>query len=125
MKATVRSGLDFYKELGQLRISQGSYTSSGNTPVPGNPYTWNGTKTGGYNIGQTSGSSINSDFLLTGNKSFSKFNVEYLAGGTIFYKRDDNINAEHSWWYFCSGFLLNQSIGKSTQRITEQLCTAG
>ena len=94
LKATVRSGIDFYKQLGQLRISQGSYTSSGNTPVPGNLYTWNGTKTGAYVIGHSSGSSINSDFLLTGNRSFSKFNVEYLAGGTIFYKRDDNMNAE-------------------------------
>ena len=93
LKATIRSGLDFYKELGQLRVSQGSYLATGNTSVPGNPYTWNGTKTGGYNIGQTSGTSINSDFLLTGNRSFSKFNVEYLAGGTIFYTKDDNMNA--------------------------------
>jgi len=93
LKATVRSGLDFYKELGQLRVSQGSYLATGNTGVPGNPYTWNGTKTGGYNIGQTSGTSINSDFLLTGNRTFNKFDVEYLAGGTIFYERNDNMNA--------------------------------
>ncbi len=105
LKATVRSGLDFYKELGQLRVSQGSYTSTGNTPVPGSPYTWNGTKTGGYNIGQTSGLSMNSDFLLTGNQSFNKFNVEYLAGGTIFYKKDDNINANTEGGISVPGFF--------------------
>ena len=94
LKATVRSGLDFYKDLGQLRLSMGSYTMSGNTPIPGNLYTWNGGNTGGYSIGQTSGNSINSDFLLTGDRSFLKdFKVEYLAGGTIFYKKDDNINS--------------------------------
>jgi TonB-linked SusC/RagA family outer membrane protein len=93
LKATVRSGVDFYKEVGQLRSSRGSYLSTGNTGVPGNPYTWNSGKTGGYNIGQSTGFSMNNDLLLTGNKSFNKINLEYLAGGTIFYKKDDNINA--------------------------------
>ncbi|MGB4577840.1 MAG: SusC/RagA family TonB-linked outer membrane protein [Paludibacter sp.] len=93
LKATVRSGVDFYKEVGQLRSSRGSYLSTGNTPVPGNPYTWNSGKTGGYNIGQSTGFSMNNDFLLTGDKTFDKISVEYVAGGTIFYKKDDNINA--------------------------------
>ncbi len=93
LNATVRSGLDFYKEVGELRISQGSYVATGNTGVPGNPYTWAGTKTGGYVIGQNSGFSINTDALLTGDRSYKKFNFEYLAGGTIFFNRDDNMNA--------------------------------
>ncbi len=93
LKATVRSGVDFYKEVGQLRSSRGSYLSTGNTGVPGNPYTWNSGKTGGYNIGQSTGFSMNNDFLLTGDKSFDKISLEYVAGGTIFYKKDDNINA--------------------------------
>ncbi len=95
LKASVRSGLDFYNDRGELRTSWGSYLSSGNTSVPGNLYTWNGTKTGAYNYGQTQGYSINTDVLFTGEKSFvnDKFNVEYLAGGTIFFKQDDNINA--------------------------------
>lgn len=93
LKATVRSGVDFYKEVGQLRSSRGSYLSTGNTPVPGNLYTWNSGKTGGYNIGQSTGFSMNNDFLLTGDKTFDKISVEYVAGGTIFYKKDDNINA--------------------------------
>ena len=93
LKASVRSGLDFYADRGDLRVSQGSYVATGNTPIPGNPYTWLGTYTGGYAIGRTSGLSMNNDLLLTGDRSFNKFKVEYLAGGTIFYKRDDNINA--------------------------------
>lgn len=95
LKATVRSGLDFFVDRGQIRISQGSYTSSGNTGIPGNPYTWNGSRTGAYLTGKTQGFSINSDFLLTGNKTFlDNFDAEYLAGGTIFYDRNDNINAQ-------------------------------
>ncbi len=93
LKASIRSGLDFYTEKGQLRTSIGSYLYTGNTPVPGNPWTWNGYMTGGYNIGLTQGMSMNNDLLFTGDRSFNKINVEYLAGGTIFYKRDDNMNA--------------------------------
>ena len=93
LKATVRSGLDFYIDRGDQRVSWGSYTSTGNTPIPGNPYTWNGAWTGAYNTGQTQGLSINNDFLLTGEKAFGKFNAEYLAGGTIFYKDDNNMYA--------------------------------
>jgi hypothetical protein len=78
LKATVRSGLDFFVDRGQIRISRGSYTSSGNTGIPGNPYTWNGSRTGAYLTGKTQGFSINSDFLLTGNKTFlNNFEAEF------------------------------------------------
>ena len=93
LKASIRSGLDFYTDRGQLRTSWGSYLYTGNTGVPGNPYTWNGFMTGGYNIGQTQGTSLNSDFLLTGNRTFSNFTVDYLAGSSIFYQEDYNMNA--------------------------------
>ena len=93
LKATVRSGLDFYTNRGQLRTSMGSYVSQGNTGVPGQGWSWNGTRVGGYNTGQTQGFSMNNDLLLTGDKSFGDFNIEYLAGGTIFYNRYDNIVA--------------------------------
>ena len=93
LKATVRSGLDFYTDWGDLRVSWGSYTKTGNTPVPGNPWTWNGKLTGAYVTGQTQGFSMNSDLLFTGDKSFNKFNIDYLAGGTLYYKRDNNMNA--------------------------------
>lgn len=96
LRASIRSGLDFYTDKGEVKCAWGSYLSTGNTPIPGNLYTWLGGVSGGYGIGQTQGISMNNDLLLTGDKSFNKFNVEYLAGGTIFYKKDDNINANTS-----------------------------
>jgi TonB-linked SusC/RagA family outer membrane protein len=96
LNATLRSGLDFYKEVGQIRVAMSSYVSSGNTPIPGNLYTWVGGRTGGYAIGQSSGFSSNTDFMLTGEKSLEKFNFEYLAGGTVFYYRDDVLYAATS-----------------------------
>lgn len=122
LKLMVRSGLDTYIEKGQIRISQGSMVSSGNTSIPGNPYTWNGTRTGAYLTGKNQGISINSDLLLTGNTSFlDKFDVEYLAGGTIFYKEDNNLNAETVGGISVPGFFsLNASVnpaavGESTR----------
>jgi len=92
---TFRSGLDFYVERGELKISQGSYTSAGNTGIPGIPYPWGESRKGSYMTGQTKGFSINSDFLVTGKKTFiDKLEVDYLAGGTIFFDRSDNINAK-------------------------------
>jgi TonB-linked SusC/RagA family outer membrane protein len=96
LKASIRSGLDFYTDKGEVMCAWGSYLSTGNTPIPGNPYTWLGGTAGGYGIGQSQGISMNNDLLLTGDKSFNKINVEYLAGGTIFYKMDDNMNANTS-----------------------------
>lgn len=130
LKATVRSGLDFYVDRGQLRVSQGSYTSTGNTAIPGNLYTWNGTRTGAYVTGKTQGFSINNDLLLTGNKKFvdDKFEVEYLVGGTIFYKRNDNLNAQTIGGISIPGFFsLNASVepaavGESTE--TQQVNSA-
>ncbi len=106
LKATVRSGVDFYKETGQLRSSWGSYLSSGNTGVPGADYSgWNGGRKGQYNIGVSNGFSTNSDLLLTGEKKFNKFNVEYLAGGTIFYRKDENMNASTQGGISVPGFF--------------------
>jgi len=115
LKATLRSGIDFYKELGQLRISQGSYVSSGNTAVPGNLYTWQGTKTGAYTVGQNSGFSTNSDLLLSGETSIKDFGFEYLAGGTIFFTRDDNMYGSTNGGISVPGFFsLKASVSSPT-----------
>lgn len=115
LNATLRTGVDFYKEVGQLRVSKGSYLSTGNTGVPGNPYTWNGGNTGAYVIGQNSGFSINSDFLLTGERSYKKFRAEYLAGATISFGRDDNINAATNGGISIPGFFsIKASVNSPT-----------
>ena len=116
MKATVRAGIDFYKETGQLRSAWGSYLSSGNTGVPGADYSgWNGGRKGQYNIGVSSGFSTNSDLLLTGDKQFGKLNVEYLGGGTIFYKKDDNVNASTQGGISVPGFYSIKASINSAQ----------
>ncbi|HRQ30612.1 MAG TPA: SusC/RagA family TonB-linked outer membrane protein, partial [Saprospiraceae bacterium] len=120
MKATVRSGLDFYNENGTLRISKGSYLSSGNTAVPGNLYTWQGTKDGAFVIGQNSGFSINSDLLLSGDASFGDFGIEYLAGGTVFFTKDNNMFARTDGGISVPGFFsLKASV--NTAQVTSSL----
>lgn len=116
LKVTARSGVDFYVDRGQQRISIGSWTSSGNTAVPGIPYPWNGTKTGAYMTGRTQGFSINNDLLLQGSQKFvdDKFQLEYLAGGTIYYRRDDNINGQTTNGISIPGYYsLKASVGSA------------
>lgn len=105
LKASVRSGLDFYTDKGELRTAWGSYVYTGNQGVPGNGSTWNGYMTGNYNVGQTQGNSINTDLLLTGAAAVTKkIKVDYLLGGTMFYKRDDNLNASTNGGISIPGF---------------------
>ncbi|HPC98044.1 MAG TPA: SusC/RagA family TonB-linked outer membrane protein [Bacteroidales bacterium] len=108
----LRTGIDFYIDRGELRISKGSYTSAGNTGIPGIPYPWGESTKGSYMVGQTMGYSINSDFLLTGKKTLiDKLDLEYIAGGTIFYDRNDNINAKTMGGLSIPGyFSLNASV---------------
>lgn len=115
LKATVRSGLDFFTDRGELRVSHGSYLQTGGTGVPGHDNTWNGLLTGAYITGQTQGWSINTDFLLNGEKEFKDFNLEYLLGGTIFYKEDKNIYGSTQGGLSVPGFFsLKASVNPAT-----------
>ncbi|WP_147676960.1 SusC/RagA family TonB-linked outer membrane protein [Algibacter pacificus] len=125
LKATVRSGLDFYVDRGQLRVSKGSYTSTGNTSVPGTSSTWNGSRTGAYVTGKSQGFSINNDLLLSGSQKLldNKLEVEYLTGGTIYYQRNDNLNASTSGGISIPEFFsLNASVNPAVvnESITQQ-----
>ena len=113
LKATARTGVDFYKEVGEVKLSKGSVLFTGGVPVPGNGGVWNGRLVGSYNIGQNTGNSINSDFLLSGDRKITKdLSVEYLAGGTIFFKRDNNINGGTNNGISAPGFFsLAASVG--------------
>ncbi len=123
LKATARAGADYYTDQGELRVSWGSRTSTGNTGVPGNPWTWFGGQweDGGYMIGQNQGNSINADLLFNGDTSFDKFNVEYLVGGTIFKKTDDNIRSWTSGGISVPGFFsLDGSVNPSQTASTTE-----
>lgn len=89
LKATFRTGLDFFSERGELKVSKGSNVASGWMSIPGYANsTWNGQYTGAYMVGLQQGLSINTDFILSGDKEFGNFGVEYLLGGTVFYDED-------------------------------------
>lgn len=91
LKMSLRSGLDFYVNKEDLRISQGSYVSSGDTGACGNG-TWNGKDTGVFATGQNSGYSMNNDLILTAEKTFGEdYSLDGLLGGSIFYKQDRSI----------------------------------
>ncbi|MFH4966198.1 SusC/RagA family TonB-linked outer membrane protein [Gaetbulibacter sp. M235] len=107
LKASVRAGYDSYTDKGELRIAVGSYQSSGNTGIPGNPYTWiGGGKTGAYGIGLSSGHSINADLLLTGDRTIiDKVKIDYLVGGSIYNKEDSNFLANTNNGLTVPGFF--------------------
>lgn len=115
LKATLRSGLDYYTDQGKQRVSWGSYTSMGNTSFPGNNWPWNGAWTGAYNTGKNQGYSINTDFMLTGDGTFDKFTFEYLAGSSISYKQDENMFAQTVGGISVPGFFsLKASVNTPT-----------
>lgn len=113
LKVTVRAGLDFYTDQGKQRVSWGSYTSMGNTSFPGNQWPWNGAWKGAYNTGQTQGFSLNTDFIVNGEKTFDKLGVEYLLGSAISYKKDENIFGQTVGGLSIPGFFsLKASVDK-------------
>lgn len=121
LKATLRSGFDYYGDTGQLSLSKGSYTSLGDTGLPYFTYrsglTFNGALTGAYLVGKTTGLSSNTDLLFTGNKKFvnDKLEFEYLAGGTVYYQKDENINATTVGGISVPGFFsLAASVSPAT-----------
>ncbi|WP_428741697.1 SusC/RagA family TonB-linked outer membrane protein [Tenacibaculum sp.] len=134
LKATVRSGFDFYGDSGRLSLSQGSYTSLGDTGLPYFTYrsglTFNGGRTGAYLVGKTTGYSSNSDLLFTGAKKFvnDKLEMDYLVGGTIFYQKDENINATTVGGISVPGFFsLAASVNPATvaeERRSQQVNSA-
>ena len=120
MKVTARSGVDFFIDRGTIKLSQGSYNSTGDTGVPGINYPWNGTRVGAYITGRTQGFSINNDLLLTGEKRFldDRFVVDYLGGGTIYYRRNDNLSAQTTGGISIPGYYsLKASV--NTARVGE------
>lgn len=101
LKATLRTGYDMYTDHQVIRISKGSLISAGAAYVmDGGSQVWGESAKGSYNEGLGRGYSSNSDFLLSGNKTFGDFGVNMLAGGTIFYTNSEGIES------FTQGGLL-------------------
>lgn len=90
LKAIFRSGLDFYVSREDIRVSQDSFVSTGNTGA-GNGATWIGKDTGAYATGRDTGYSINTDFMLNAEKTLGEWGLEGMIGGNIFFKQDDSM----------------------------------
>ena len=101
LKVTFRTGYDMYSDRQTVRISKGSLQSAGvQTVLNGGSQVWGESARGSFNEGIGRGYSTNNDFILSGNKSYGNFTVDALAGGTIFYKKDEGLEA------FTQGGLL-------------------
>lgn len=121
LKTTLRTGIDYYTDLGKQRVSWGSYVSLGNTPFPGNAYPWNGSQTGAYNTGKTQGFSMNSDFMLSGDRTLDLLTIEYLAGGAINYTNDETLYGMTAGGISVPGFYsLKASVNPATVGETRQ-----
>lgn len=115
IKATIRTGLDYYTDQGKQKVSWGSYTSMGNTSFPGNNWPWNGAWTGAYNTGKNQGFSINSDLMLSGERTLDKLTVEYLLGSAVAYKYDENMFGQTVGGISVPGFFsLKASVNTPT-----------
>lgn len=86
LKAGIRLGLDYYTDNQDVKISKGSFTGSGED------YGWAPKLKGHFAQTKESGYSINSDFMLTANKTIKKFTIEGLTGGAISYLKDETMS---------------------------------
>ncbi|MFA5326351.1 MAG: SusC/RagA family TonB-linked outer membrane protein [Prolixibacteraceae bacterium] len=94
LKATVRTGFDSYSNKQEIQISKGSFVSAGTATIIDNGVqVWGESMKGSYNLGLGRGYSLNSDFLLSGNKKIGDFNIDGFAGGTIYYREDEGIDS--------------------------------
>lgn len=113
MALTWRTGLDYESDKATLKVSKDSQTYTGNTPVPGNQWTWNGYLTGAYVAGRGQNSSINSDLFLGGTKEINDFSIEYLLGGAVFSFKNNTLYAATNGGIVIPGyFALNNSTSK-------------
>jgi len=74
LKATLRSGVDYFAQKVESR----------------NPIGTVGVVKGSYSKSNNSGYSLNNDFLLLANHKWGNFGIDGLAGGTIYYWKDNS-----------------------------------
>ena len=112
LKLSLRSGFDTYSDRQDIKISKGSLISAGSaTLIPNGTQVWGESANGSYNTGISHGYSLNNDLILSGSKTFDKFSVDGLFGGTIFYKQDEGIEAKTQDGLTIPGYYsLNASV---------------
>lgn len=112
LTATFRTGFDTYSDRQEITISKGSFQGAGSARVIQNgTEVWGESQRGSYNLGLGRGYSINNDLLISGNKTFGDFTVDGFAGGTIYFRQDDGMEARTQGGLSIPGFYsLKASI---------------
>ncbi|MDO6738751.1 hypothetical protein [Wenyingzhuangia sp. 2_MG-2023] len=112
LKASLRTGVDTYNNQEEIRISQGSLQGAGaSTVIKGGSQIWGASKDGSYNVGLSKGSSITSDFILSANKKIKDFTFDGFVGGSIYYIKDEGIQATTEGGLSIPGYYsLNASV---------------
>jgi TonB-linked SusC/RagA family outer membrane protein len=120
MNAVLRTGFDTYNNKQFIRISKGSLQGAGDSKVVLNgSEIWGESLKGSYNEGMGSGYSTNTDFILTANKKIKDFDIDGLLGGTIYFTKDEGIEARTQGGLSIPGFYslkssVNNAIVNST-----------
>jgi len=112
LKATLRSGFDYYSDNQSITISKGSFQGAGDGRViDGGTYLWGESMRGQYDVGVGRGYSLNNDFLLLFKKQYGGIGVDAFAGGSIYYKEDNGLEGRTMGGLNLPGFYsLTNSI---------------
>lgn len=103
-KFMVRSGYDYYGNTQEQTNPMGIYGTRGGYSGYDNK--------GKYWTRKQDGFSTTNDFIFTAHKTFGDFGIDGLAGGSIFYRRDNTITASTVNGIYIPGFYsLRNSIG--------------
>ncbi len=110
LKATFRTGYDTYSNNQIVRISKGSFQGGGSSTVITNgTQIWGESMKGSYNFGLERGYSLNNDLLLSVNKTIGKLTVDGLFGGSLFYTKDEGMQARTQGGLSIPGFYSLQA----------------
>lgn len=105
LKATFRTGFDTYSDKQDIRISKGSLQGGGISKVIKNgTEIWGESAKGSFNTGLGRGYSSNNDLILTANKTLGDFTLDAFAGGTIYYRQDEGLEARTQGGLSIPGF---------------------
>ncbi|RXF68279.1 SusC/RagA family TonB-linked outer membrane protein [Arcticibacter tournemirensis] len=116
LKIMFRNGYDYYKNEESIRNPAGIFSTNGGTLGTNFNFAFNGK--GMFGFDQLWGNSINSDLIVNYNKSFAgKWNIDALAGGSIFYFKNREFGARTRnglsvpGWYSLANAVASTTAG--------------
>ncbi len=115
LKLMVRSGYDYYKNEDVVQNAMGAISTRGQTT---NGMSWSWNAKGLYGQNQTWGFTTSNDAILSYQKSFGKFGVDVLGGGSILYLEDRQQGARTRnglsvpGWYSLANAVASTVVGQ-------------